>query len=59
MHLLFLWKHLEYLFICESFIHNGAGKASPLCIYPVKNLNESLLQYDSFLDNTTFLISTS
>ena len=47
MYLLFLWKYLEYRYIWGGFIHNGAGKALPLCIYPMKYLKESLLPYDS------------
>ena len=38
--LLLLSKYLEYPFIWGSFIHNGAGKTLPLCIYSIKYLNE-------------------
>ena len=40
----------------DFFLYNGI--IPTLLIYPKKFLNESLLPYDSLLDNTTFLIST-
>ena len=58
MYLLFLSKSLRYAFICGNFLHNGAVRALPLCVYPIKYLYEPLLRYESFLDNTIFLIST-
>ena len=39
-------------------MHNGDGKALPLCIYPITYLNESLLS-DFLSDNAIILISTS
>ena len=39
-------------------MHNGDGKALPSCLYPIKNLNESLLS-DFLSDNVILLISTS
>ena len=58
MNLLFLSKHLAYAFIWGIFKHNGDGKALPLCLYPIKYLNESL-PYDFLWDNTISSISTS
>ena len=43
MYLLFLSKYLVYAFIWGTFTQNGDGKALPLCLYPIKYLNESLL----------------
>ena len=40
-------------------MHNGAGKTLPICTYPLKYLNELLLPYELFLDNTILFISTS
>ena len=57
MHLLSL-KYLTYLLIWEIFMHNGTGKTSVSFIYPMKNLNEPFLPYESLLDNTILLIST-
>ena len=54
MCLLFLSKYLTYAIICGSLIHNGGGRAVPLCIYPKKYLNEPLLPYDSFLATLFF-----
>ena len=48
MYLLFLSKYLANSFISGSFMHDGDGKALPLCLYPIKYLNESLL-YDFFM----------
>ena len=59
MYLLFLSRHLAYAFLWGSFILNGAGKALPLCIYPIKYLNNSSLPYYFVLDNTVLFISTS
>ena len=39
-------------------MHNGTGKTSVSFIYPMKNLNEPFLPYESLLDNTILLIST-
>ena len=57
MHLLSL-KYLTYLLIWGIFMHNGTGKTSVSFIYPMKNLNEPFLPYESLLDNTILLIST-
>ena len=58
MYLLLLSKYLTYAFIWRSFIHNGDGKALPLCLYPVKYLNESSI-YDFLWDDTISSISAS
>ena len=52
MHLIHLSKYLADAFILESFIHNGAGKALPLCLYSMKYSNKSLLPYHYLSDNT-------
>ena len=57
IHLLSL-KYLTYLLIWGIFMHNGTGKTSVSFIYPMKNLNEPFLPYESLLDNTILLIST-
>ena len=59
IYLLFLSKYLAYAFIWGSFIHYGAGKELPLCLYPIRYLNVSLLPYEFLSDNTILLISTS
>ena len=43
MYLLFLSKYFVYAFIWGGFMHNGDGKALHSCLYPIKYLNESLL----------------
>ena len=39
-------------------MHDGDGKALPLCLYPIKYLNESI-PFDFFRDNAISSISTS
>ena len=58
MYLLFLSKNLAYAFIWGSFLHNGNGTGLPLCLYPIKYLNESWT-YDFLSDNVILLICTS
>ena len=58
MYLLFLSKYLANAFISGSFMHDGDGKALPLCLYPIKYLNESI-PFDFFRDNAISSISTS
>ena len=40
-------------------MHNADGRTLPSYIYPIKYLHEPLLPYDSLLDNTILLVSTS
>ena len=40
-------------------MHNGDGRTLPSYIYPIKYFYEPLLPYDSLLDNTILLVSTS
>ena len=58
IYLLFLSKYFVYAFIWGSFTYNGDAKALPSCLYPIKNLNESL-PYDFLSDYFILSISTS
>ena len=40
-------------------MYKGTRKTLPICIYPIKYLNEPLLPYEYILDNTVRLVSTS
>ena len=40
-------------------MYKGTRKTLPICIYPIKYLNEPLLPYEYLLDNTVRLVSTS
>ena len=40
-------------------MHNDMGNTLPMCIYPIKYLNESLSSYECLPDNTFLLIFTS
>ena len=55
MYLLFLSKYFAYTFIWGGSIHNGDGKALPLCLYSIKYLNESSLPYGFLSNNTIFV----
>ena len=40
-------------------MYKGTRKTLPICIYPIKYLNEPLLPYEYLLDNTVRLVDST